>query len=306
MNKKIKNLLIISCLILVTLICMMVVLKSSNKSLDKAGGKPKMDSYVSVKTDIVKVKTLEGYVLTNGEIESENSVVIYPSMGGKIAQVNVHLGEKVKKGDVIAKIDPSEPGTRYALSPVESSIDGSVLTIPSKIGTTVTINSEITMIGDIENLQVVAQIPERYISELKNGLKAEISLQSYPDLIFEAKVVRVSPVVDKLSRTKEVILNFTNKDLRINAGMFAKVKLFTSKYSGEIVVPIDSVVTDDNNSYVYVIGENSVAEKRLVKVGKSVDDNIQILEGLYENEKIVVEGMLSVSNGAKVKEVSAE
>ena len=205
---------------------------------------------------------------------------------------------------MIAKVDPSEPGTRYALNPIEAPISGSILTIPSKIGTTVTVNSEITMIGDIENLQISASIPERYVSELKTGLKADIFLQSYPDAVFEAFVSRVSPVVDKLSRTKEIILNFSKKDTRINAGMFAKVKLYTSLYSGEIVVPSDAVVSDDEYSYVFVIDENSIAEKRNVKTGKLIDAKIQILEGLYAGEKVIVEGMLSVSDGIKVNDIS--
>ena len=227
-------------------------------------------------------------------------------MGGKIAVVNVALGSHVNKGDVIAKVDPSEPGMRYALSPVEAPISGSILSIPSKVGTTVTVNSEITMIGDIENLQISAAIPERYVSELKPGLKADISLQSYPDVVFEAFISRVSPVVDKASRTKEVILHFAKKDSRINAGMFAKVKLYTSKYSGEIVVPSDAVVSDDEYSYVFVIDENCVAEKRTVKTGKSVDAKVQILEGLQSGERVIVEGMLSVSDGIKVNDLSSE
>ena len=162
------------------------------------------------------------------------------------------------------------------------------------------------MIGDIENLQISAAIPERYVSELKPGLKADISLQSYPDVVFEAFISRVSPVVDKASRTKEVILHFAKKDSRINAGMFAKVKLYTSKYSGEIVVPSDAVVSDDEYSYVFVIDENCVAEKRTVKTGKSVDAKVQILEGLQSGERVIVEGMLSVSDGIKVNDLSSE
>ena len=99
---------------------------------------------------------------------------------------------------------------------------------------------------------------------------------------------------------------YAKKDSRINAGMFAKVKLYTSKYSGEIVVPSDAVVSDDEYSYVFVIDENCVAEKRTVKTGKSVDAKVQILEGLQSGERVIVEGMLSVSDGIKVNDLSSE
>ena len=244
MNKKSLTVLIIIIAVIVTLASVFVISLTSKKSISNAKRK-RATSVPTVRTQTAEILSLQDYVLTNGEVESQRSVAVYPTMGGKIAEVDVTLGSHVNKGDVIAKVDPSEPGTRYALNPIEAPISGSILTIPSKIGTTVTVNSEITMIGDIENLQISASIPERYVSELKTGLKADIFLQSYPDAVFEAFVSRVSPVVDKLSRTKEIILNFSKKDTRINAGMFAKVKLYTSLYSGEIVVPSDAVVSDD-------------------------------------------------------------
>ena len=303
MNKKSLTVLIIIIAVIVTLISVFTISLTSKKSISNAKRK-RATSVPTVRTQTAEILSLQDYVLTNGEVESQRSVAVYPTMGGKIAEVDVTLGSHVNKGDVIAKVDPSEPGTRYALNPIEAPISGSILTIPSKIGTTVTVNSEITMIGDIENLQISASIPERYVSELKTGLKADIFLQSYPDAVFEAFVSRVSPVVDKLSRTKEIILNFSKKDTRINAGMFAKVKLYTSLYSGEIVVPSDAVVSDDEYSYVFVIDENSIAEKRNVKTGKLIDAKVQILEGLYAGEKVIVEGMLSVSDGIKVNDIS--
>ena len=75
-------------------------------------------------------------------------------------------------------------------------------------------------------MQVVAKIPERYIADLRIGQKAEVVLKAYPNDVFYANVVRISPVVDPASRTKEIILNFDKKYDKVNAGMFAKVKLF--------------------------------------------------------------------------------
>lgn len=250
------------------------------------------------------VSTLTDYVITNGEVESQSAVEVFPSMSGKVSQINVLLGSHVKKGDTIAKIDPSEPGTKYALSPVEAPISGSIVSTPLKVGTTVTTNSAVTMIGDIDNLQVSANIPERYVSELKIGLKAEVTLEAYPGIIFTASVSRVSPVVDSSTRTKQVILNFDKRDSRVNAGMFAKVKLYTSKYSGKLVVPSDALVTnDDGTSYLFVVNDDYTVSRREVKTGKSIDGKTQIIDNLMAGERVVYEGMLSLSEGAKVNDL---
>lgn len=313
MESKTKKSFLIIGAALVLLVAALVAIFMSKKSGAAGGAMPSGpgigrgggNTVFTVRSVEAKNAVLTDYVITNGEVESQSAVEVFPSMSGKIAQINVMLGSHVNRGDVIAKVDPSEPGTKYALSPVEAPISGSIVSSPLKIGTTVTTNSAVTMIGDIDNLQVSCSIPERYVAELKTGLKAEVSLEAYPGIVFSATVSRVSPVVDSSTRTKEIILNFDKKDSRINAGMFAKIKLYTTKYSGQLVVPSDAVVlNDDGSAYLFVVNDNGTVSRREVKTGKSVDSMIQITDNLMPGEKVVYEGMLSLSEGAKVNDLS--
>ncbi len=313
MESKTKKSFLIIGAALVLLVAALVAIFISKKSGAAGGAMPSGpgigrgggNTVFTVRSVEAKNAVLTDYVITNGEVESQSAVEVFPSMSGKIAQINVMLGSHVNRGDVIAKVDPSEPGTKYALSPVEAPISGSIVSSPLKIGTTVTTNSAVTMIGDIDNLQISCSIPERYVAELKTGLKAEVSLEAYPGIVFSATVSRVSPVVDSSTRTKEIILNFDKKDSRINAGMFAKIKLYTTKYLGQLVVPSDAVVlNDDGSAYLFVVNDNSTVSRREVKTGKSVDSMIQITDNLMPGEKVVYEGMLSLSEGAKVNDLS--
>ena len=313
MEKKSKISLIVT-VAAVLLTVAAVVAINATKNTENAGGPGKGggrgrggtgNTIFTVRSAEAVKKTLNDYVITNGEVESQSAVEVFPSMGGKVQQINVLLGSQVKKGDVIAKIDPSEPGTKYALSPVEAPISGSIVSIPLKVGTKVTTNSAVTMIGDIDNLQISASVPERYVSELKTGLKAEITVEAYPDVIFMATVSRVSPVVDAATRTKQVIMNFDKKDSRVNAGMFAKVKLYTSKYSGKLVVPSDAIITnDDDVSYLFVVNDDYTVSRRTVKTGKAIDGMIQVTDNLMAGERVVYEGMLSLSDGANVNDLA--
>lgn len=313
MEKKSKLSLIVT-VAAVLLTVAAVVIINATKNTENAGGPGKGgargwrgtgNTIFTVRSVEAVKKTLNDYVITNGEVESQSAVEVFPSMGGKVQQINVLLGSQVKKGDVIAKIDPSEPGTKYALSPVEAPISGSIVSTPLKVGTKVTTNSAVTMIGDIDNLQISASVPERYVSELKTGLKAEITVEAYPDVIFMATVSRVSPVVDAATRTKQVIMNFDKKDSRVNAGMFAKVKLYTSKYSGKLVVPSDAIITnDDDVSYLFVVNDDYTVSRRTVKTGKAIDGMIQVTDNLMAGERVVYEGMLSLSDGANVNDLA--
>lgn len=303
-----KKIIIVAAILIVTAIAIFVINKTKPAGGAGFGGPGKGgrggNITFTVRSAEAKVETLNDYVITNGEVETQSSIEIFPSMGGKIASVDVMLGSHVKKGDVIGKIDPSEPGTKFALSPIEAPISGSILYSPLKVGTKVSTGTVITMIGDIENLQVKANVPERYVAELKPGLKAEIQLEAYPDVVFKATVSRVSPVVDKLSRTKEILLNFDKKDSRVNAGMFAKIKLYTSKYAGCVVVSKDGLVQDEDNVYLFVVNDDMTVSKRSVKIGKTVDSMVQVTDNLMPGERVVVEGVLSLSEGAKVIDIA--
>ena len=267
-------------------------------------GRAPSQTVSTVRTQIAQVEVLHDYINTNGDIEAVNSVDVYPDIGGKIVSTNVTLGSRVRRGDVIARVDPSEPGSSYTLSPVLAPINGSIIKTPLKVGTKVTTSSVVTTIGDIASLQITAKIPERYVASLRTGLKAEISLEAYPDAVFTATVTHVSPVLDVNARTKEIVLTFDENDARINAGMFGKVKLYTLDYEGAVVLPSDAIVTKGDKPYLYVVKDDDTVEQREVTQGKSVDGIVQILSGIEQGERVVVEGGQVLSNGAKVRDIS--
>lgn len=292
--------------ILLTLAAVLYVFASSKKSKNSAvqGARKNSGTVVSVKTMELAVTTLHGYVSTNGEVESQNSVSVFPDMGGKVISTKVVLGSSVKKGDVIAYVDPSEPGSSYRSSPVYAPISGSVISTPLKNGTKVSTNTAVAIIGDINNLQVTANVPERYVAVLKTGLKAEVSLEAYPGVVFGATVSRVSPVVDAASRTKEVVLTFNRKDSRINAGMFAKVVLYTEDYKGHVVMPVDALVQKGDDKFAYVVKENDTVSKVQVETGKNVDGIVQIVKGLSAGQRVVTQGQTSLGEGSKIIDIT--
>lgn len=319
MNKKRLTTLIVLAVIIITVVLSLLIMtgKFTKKSGPGAAGGGRRGGFsgigggfgavISVKTIVGEYTDMTDFVTTNGEIETQTAIEVFPLNGGKVVQMNVSLGSQVQKGDVIGYIDPSEPGSRFAQSPVTAPISGSIIASPVKTGQKVTVNSVITKIGDIENLQITAKIPERYVAELELGQKAEIQLEAYQDVIFTASVVRISPVVDAATRTKEIILNFDNADSRINAGMFAKVKLYTTTYSGHIVVRQDSLINNSDKYYLFVVNaDGETVTKREVTLGKNVDGYFQILTGVNVGETIVTEGMLSLYEGAKIKVVNNE
>ncbi len=299
-------------LLIVAFVAAVVVVALLPKSSKKAGaaggwgGKSggQTSTVFRVTSVLSERKSLQSYLEVNGDVEAEDTVDVYPDISGKLVSQSAHLGSKVSKGEVIAQIDPSTPGATYALSPVYAPISGTITSIPQSVGATVSTSTSVAIIGDIGKLQVSVKIPERDIASLKVGLKANVSFEAYPGVTFSATVFRVSPLVDSTSRTKEVYLAFDKEDDRINAGMFAKVKLFTTVTSNAVTVPDEAIVTNYDKQYVYVVNDDSTVTRAEVVKGVTVDGVTQLLSGLDEGKRIAFEGVSVLSDGVSVKDIS--
>jgi len=185
-------------------------------------------------------------------------------------------------------------------------MDGTITSLPLATGATVTTSTVIAKVGELDNLQVEAKIPERYVGVLKTGLKASITLEAYPGETFGATVARVAPLVDSTSRTKEIRLTFNKNDPRINAGMFVRLKIDTVRYENRILVSESSVLADSTGRYVFVEGQDNTVTKRAVTAGAEVDGVLEIESGLAEGEIIVTEGASLLSDGAQIKDITSK
>jgi RND family efflux transporter MFP subunit len=190
-------------------------------------------------------------------------------------------------------------------SPVYAPISGRISSTPVSAGMTVSTGTRITAISVIENLEISARIPEREVAGLREGLKAEVMLQAYPAEVFTATVAHVSPVLDSASRTKLITLRFDRNDGRINAGMFARVRINTKNYPDVLAIPVEAVVNKHSIRAVYVT-QNGRAELREIVTGVTINALIEIKSGLSVGEIVVIQGQQLLSDGAAVRVIGGE
>jgi membrane fusion protein, multidrug efflux system len=260
----------------------------------------------TVRTQKITRQDLQEYLIMNGNVKADNSISVYPDIGGKLINVPVTLGSYVHKGQLIAEVDPSTPGTIYARSPVYAPIEGYVTSLPLTQGTTVSTSTAIARLGNIKKLQISANVPERDVGVLKNGLTAEVTLAAYPDAKFPAHVFRVSPIVDETSRAKEIYLIFDTDDARINAGMYARIKLNTVLHKNIFAVPSESIVSEDGKKYLFVMNDDSTVTRKEITDGVTVDAKTEITAGISEGDQIVISGMQVLEDGAAVHDIGGQ
>jgi membrane fusion protein (multidrug efflux system) len=244
---------------------------------------------------------LNEYIQVNGDVESLASIDVFADNNGEVISINVGLGQYVYAGQVIAKVDPSRPGQNFLPNPVRAPISGTIIALPVRVGSTISVQTPVAKISRTNELELVTNIAERFIADIKVGLDALVRFQAYPEQVFKAKIKEVSPVLDSVTRSLEVKLRFTENARQVKAGMFAEIKIITQTKKDIIKIPTHCLVHRFEDTFVFVVKEDSWVEKREVVQGIEIDNKLEILSGLEAGEMIVAQGQKVLEDQAKVR-----
>lgn len=272
--------------------------KSSDGGRPMGGAANQKEAVVTVSTKTMESETVQKTVLLNGDVNSRVETSIYPDTSGKISRILKSLGDSVKRGQVIAYVDPSRPGSAYAASPVMATVSGTLIQLPFDVGDTVSTSNAVAVIGSLQDLEVTVNVSEKYSSFLKVGLPAYVSLVSAPDTNYTAHITSISPVVRSSTRTQEVKLVLDQQDQRIRPGMFAQVRLVIMEEKDVLVVPLSAIRPFNDELSVFVVSADNKAIRRMVTTGIFNDNDIQITSGLEKGDRVIIAG--SVTEGMNV------
>ena len=260
-----------------------------------------------VQVTVVEPGTIENSVVINGDVLARNQVSIFPTVSGKLVETRIAIGDQVSRGNVVAMVDPSRPGEVYSFSPVISTIAGTVLQAPYSIGDTISTQSALFVVGDLSALRVETFVPERFVSSVQQGLRAQVALESIPGETFFAEVDEVSPVLEPASRTLRIRLRFIDgqggafTDPRIKAGMFATLSLVTMTRTDVPVIPRSSVINTYGSWIVFTVDEKNIARRHELELGIESEELFEVLSGVSLGDKVVVQGQNFLSDGDPVR-----
>ena len=260
-------------------------------------------SATTVRVTPVVRGTIENSVVINGDVLAVNQVSIFPTVAGKVTETLFQVGDRVGQGTAVAMVDPSRPGQIYSESPVTTTIGGTILSAPVRVGDTVSTNTAVYVVGDLSSLMVETFVPERFSGSVRRGLNAQVSLEAFPGEVFPALVEEVSPVLDPASRTLRIRLRFANNaiDSRIKAGMFATVSLVTNTRRNVPVIPRKAVINTYGSWIVFSVDGRNIASRRELSLGMENEEFIEVTGGLEVGDVIVSQGQNFLSDGDLVR-----
>jgi RND family efflux transporter MFP subunit len=154
---------------------------------------------------------------------------------------------------------------------------------------------------DISSVIAKAHIPQSDAAALKVGDKGAMTVPGIKDPI-EGKVTVVSPALDPNSTTVEVWLEAKNPKHELKPGTSVQISFTAQTVKDALVIPSAAVVsTPDGNSAVMIAGSDGRAHQKTVKLGIRNGDDVQVLDGVSPNDKVVASGAYGLPDNTKIK-----
>ncbi len=190
---------------------------------------------------------------------------------------------------------------QLSYSEIRSPIDGVVTDRPLYPGEMAAAGTAIVTVMDISAVIAKAHIPQADAALLKVGDKGTMAVPGLEEPV-EGRVTVVSPALDPNSTTVEVWLEAKNPKQQLKPGTSVQLSLTAKTVKDALVVPAAAVITAaDGTSAVMVVGSDSKAHQKTVKLGIRQDDDVQILEGVTESDKVVSTGAYGLPDNTKIK-----
>lgn len=142
-----------------------------------------------------------------------------------------------------------------------------------------------------QGLEILAQVPEVDIEELRVGQPVEIVADAYPDQVFRGMVKLIAPeaVVQQNVTSFQVRIALETGETLLRSGMNVDVTFIGDALPSAVVVPTVAIVTRDGDTGVLVPGRNDAPEFRPVTLGTAVGDQTQIVDGLEPGERVFID-----------------
>ena len=250
-------------------------------------------------------------------ISTEGDAPVLTKVAGEVRELLVEEGERVEAGQVLARLDGERRGLvskamfeglkfdldalqathdltklNYEYSDIRAPIAGIVSDRAIKLGESIGVGHETFRITDTSEL--LAELPK-----FATGHMATLEVDSLPGRRFPAEIIRISPTIDARNGSFRATAFVENTEGVLAPGMFARVTVAYEKHSQVLIIPTAALVAEDTRTAVYVVSGDTV-DLRPVSIGIRSEGQAEVLEGLDENDQVVVIGQSALRDGSKV------
>ncbi|GAB6136922.1 efflux RND transporter periplasmic adaptor subunit [Halanaerobaculum tunisiense] len=156
-------------------------------------------------------------------------------------------------------------------------------------------------IVDLTPIKLKTFVSEQNINDLEKGQSVEVDFNALDNKL-QGKIKKISPKMNQQHSGFLVEITINNSKRLIKAGMYAKATIETESSAGELVIPKQSLLQENNKNYVFIV-QNNQAVRKEVTIGLTNSKKVEVLSGINLGDKIITVGSQKVSAGNEVRVV---
>lgn len=226
--------------------------------------------------------TLRDTLVLNGILQPNQEAVVQvtPRFPGIVREIRKRIGDQVKEGEVLAKVESNQSLTAYEL---RAPIAGTIIDRQIALGEYASEQKPAFTVADLSTVWVDLSV---YRRDLKRVNVGDVVLVDAEDggAPVEAKISYVSPVGSSDTQSALARAVVANKDMRLRPGLFVTARLILAAKPAPIVVKNSALQTVENRTVVFVRNGQKF-EARDVELGDRDQDNVEVLFGLVEGDR---------------------
>jgi RND family efflux transporter MFP subunit len=146
---------------------------------------------------------------------------------------------------------------------------------------------ELFRVADIHRIRIYMKVPQRMASLIHVDMKAQLHLPQYPDRVFAAVVTTTSGAINVSSRTLLVEMQAENPDGVLQPGTYAEVHLSVPSDPNVIRIPTSALLFRQHGLEVAVVGPDDKIALKHVTLGRNLDSDVEVLQGLSASDRVV-------------------
>ena len=220
-----------------------------------------------------------------------------------------NLAQKLRRlglsEEQLARVQRGDDLNVVPRSTVNAPFAGVVLQVTTASGENITPDRELFTVADLSRVWLQADVYQKDIAKIRVGQNAVVTVDTYPGEAFTGRITNVSDTLDPTTRTAKVRCEVQNRDGRLKYQMFATLELPVSATHEALMVPSRSVQDIDGVPTVFVRLDEERFQPRPVRLGASMGDHVEIVDGLKGGDAVVTDGALMLKSKLKLR-VEAE
>ena len=205
----------------------------------------------------------------------------------------INFNTKVNKGDILAKLSNKTITAPFSGVIGKRGISGSSLGGENTI---------ILTLDDSRRILCDLTIPETYAAILKKGLKLNATFSAYKDKTFSGTIELVASRVDAQTRSILARAKINNENLEILPGSLLEIEILYNEKNA-LSIPDTALIMEGNKKFVYQVIENNMIKKTEIETGVRDQENLEVIDGLTQGDKVVAEGLTKVRPNMKIKPI---